>query len=1036
MIILHVIKIFNNHMRNNNYGSNNKYDDDYIDISEIDSKMKVTKKDNKKSITQEYIDYHEEYIEKFGRDRTLVLMQVGSFYEAYATNEQGPDLKKLEELTDASVAHTGREKHKVDINNPWMWGFPMVATAKFVGILIENGYRLVMIDQVTPKPNITRKVVAIHSPATYLEASYKPTSNFVCVVCIEEILQKAGQVLACIGMGAIDVSTGEVFVHEAYSQLNDEKLSLDETHRFLKSLMPKEILIFKENLQKLTEEYLIEYLDLEGKFYQFRRFNKDHLKIIYQKKILERVYPNRENMTSIIDTLGLSKTIYARKALVNLITYVSDHYDDLVTGISEPIFYLNESNMILGNDAINQLNVVDNGIQIDIPGTVRYRNLLDVINKASTGMGKRYVKFRVASPYTDHNILNEIYDIVEVLLDRRLTDTIDKIMRRIHDIERMYRKIKMQILHPMQMVEFMSSFVAIKELVNIIIKYRDLSSKIDIAKFNADLTDMNEFLCTTIDVDKAKMYTIAEIKENIFLYDVHPDIDILQSKIGSNHEIMDELAERLNRLIPDAKGTAPPKGPKVLLRHNGKDGYFFQLTIKRYEVLKKALDRIEKIKLTTTTIYPRDFEITKQQNIIKLELPFLQEQTENIDELITKLTNATHKYYTEFMQQILDNYSSTIAGLINIVTKIDYYNTIARVAKEFNYVRPIISDDNDGNGYIIAEQLRHPIVERIIDHEYIPHDIHIGTDDLNGMLIYGLNAAGKSVLMKAIGISVILAQAGFYVAAEKYTFYPYKAMYTRITGNDNLFRGLSSYSLEIVELNAILKRANKSTLVIGDEVCRGTEHISGNAIVATTLLRLSDIGSSFVFATHLHELMELEEIITRRNIRAFHLSVEHDEKSDCLIYDRILKPGPGERIYGITVAKYIIKDESFIKKAMEIKNLLVGKDPESAALSTKKSRYNSQLLMDRCSLCGKPVNNVSNLSRKAVETHHINHQKDCKDGFVNNKPHIQKNHASNLAVLCEQCHDKIHADKMDIEGFRMTSNGRKVILKKVENSHF
>jgi len=1001
-------------------------EDNSIDISEVDNKIKIVKK-QKISVTQEYINYHDEYVKKFGKHRTLVLMQVGTFYEAYSTGDQGPDLKLLEELTDASIAHTGKDKSKINISNPLMWGFPMVATLKFVGILVDNGYRLIMIDQLTPKPNITRGVVAIHSPATYLESAYKPTSNFVSVICIEEIKQKSGQMLSCVGMSAIDVSTGEVFIHESHSQFNDDKLGLDETHRFLKSLMPKEVLIFKENQQKISDKYMIEYLDLKGKFYQFREYNKDHLKIIYQKKILEKVYPDRENMTSIIDTLGLSKHIYARKALVNLLTYISDHYEDLVIGVLEPVFYLNESNMILGNDAINQLDIVDNSLS-DIPGAVKYHNLMDVVNKAFTGMAKRFIKFRLASPYTDVDTLNNVYDISELLLKQKLNDTLEKILRRINDVERLFHKMKMYILHPIQLTEFINSFVAINELFNVITKNKALSSKIDVSEHVQSLDDLNKLFNDTIDLEKAKMYNLNEIKENIFMHGIYPDLDKLQNKIGSNHDIMGELLEKLNDMIPDTKTSSNAK--KLELKHNKVDGYYFKLTTKRYTGLKKTLDKLGEIELTHSIINVDAFEVTKLKSAVKLTLPFLKKQTVNIDELVEKVMNLTHKYYILFMQKIVAIYSDTITAIINIVTKIDYYSTISRVAKEFNYTKPVIDNKHEGNGYLIAKQLRHPIVERIIEHEYIPHDIHIGTDDLNGMLIYGLNSAGKSVLMKAIGISVILAQAGFFVPAQRFTFYPYKALYTRITGNDNLFKGLSSYSLEIVELNAILKRSDKSTLVIGDEVCRGTEHISGNAIVATTLLRLSDIGSSFVFATHLHELMELEEISTKENIKAFHLSVEHDEVSDRLIYDRVLKPGSGERIYGITVAKYIIKDEDFIKKAMEIKNRLIGKDPNSSSISTKTSNYNSQLLMANCEVCGKPTNNTSNLSKKKLETHHINHQKDCANGFVKDKPHIKKNHISNLAVVCEGCHDKNHAGKIKIEGIRMTSNGKKIIVKK------
>jgi DNA mismatch repair protein MutS len=361
-------------------------------------------------------------------------MQVGSFYEAYATTDSGPDLNILEQLTEASIAHKGKDKAIVNIKNPLMWGFPIVATTKFIGILIDNGYRLIIIDQVTPKPNIKREVVAIYSPATYLESAYKSNSNFVVNICIEEIVQKNKNTLACIGMSAIDVSTGEVYLHESYSQINDEKLGLDETIRFINGLMPKEIIIYKENLKKLTDEYLTEYLELEGKYHQFCDINTDHSKINYQKKILEMAYPNRKNLTSIIDTLDLSQTLYARKSLVNLFTYVADHYEDLVKGIKDPIFYLHESNLILGNDAINQLNIVDSTNKANVPGSVKFHNLLNVINRANTGMGKRYIKMKLVSPMTCPKILQSIYDIVDIFLDNDYYLELNQYLVNIFDI--------------------------------------------------------------------------------------------------------------------------------------------------------------------------------------------------------------------------------------------------------------------------------------------------------------------------------------------------------------------------------------------------------------------------------------------------------------------------------------------------------------------------------------------------------------------------------------------------------------------------
>jgi DNA mismatch repair protein MutS len=986
-----------------------------------------------KKIVEEYLELHEKYIKKFDKNRTLVLMQVGKFYEAYAITNRGPNLQELEDFTDASIAHKGKDKSIINISNPLMWGFPTMTSTKYMGILIENGYRLIILDQVGTKPKIKREVVAIHSPGTYMEFAYKPSSNFVINICIEEIVQKNNQILSCVGMSAIDVTTGQVYIHESHAESNDDKLGLDEAIRFINSLSPKEIIINTENLKKITQSFMIEYLELEGKFYQFKEINKEHTKLNYQKRLLEKVYPNCENMTNIIDTLELSTTIYARKSLVVLLTYISDHLENLVKDINQPKFFLGSNNLILGNDAINQLNIIDNK-NITIPGSVKYHNLLDVINKADTHMGKRYIKLKLMSPYIHSDVLNNIYDTVDILMKKNTHVELSGYLKKVHDIERLYRRLRLLSLHPMHIIDLMNSLVTIREMF-IYIKNNE-SGKFIINEYIKKnglidaLTDLNEILTVNIDVDKAKSYTISDIKENIFNAGVHEDIDELQGNMGNNHEIMNELLDKLDTMIDDKKS----KGKKIVLKNNNQDGYYYQLTTKRYQTLKQKFDKIKVIKLSTKSINISDIEVKNIKSNVKLTLPFLKNQTADIDDLTTKISNLTHNYYKELLDDIHIRFDDHLVKIIEIVTQIDYYTTIAKVAKTFNYCRPIINNDRNDSSYITADEIRHPIVERIVGHEYVPHDINIGRD-IKGMMIYGLNSAGKSVLMKAIGISIIMVQAGFFAPAKRFVFYPYKSMYTRITGMDNLFRGLSSFSLEILELNCILKRSNESTLVLGDEISRGSEHISGNAIVATTLLKLSELKSTFVFATHLHELMELDEIKTKKDIKAFHLSVTHDETEDRLIYDRLLKNGTGERIYGITVAKYIIKDNDFIKKALEFKNILVDRNKDSSQISTKKSKYNNELLMDQCSLCNKK-NTFKNPT--PLETHHINHQKDCDiDGFVNNKQnnkqhnkqHIKKNQLFNLMVLCNECHDKVHSNKIEIEGIKMTSNGQRVIVK-------
>ena len=278
--------------------------------------------------------------------------------------------------------------------------------------------------------------------------------------------------------------------------------------------------------------------------------------------------------------------------------------------------------------------------------------------------------------------------------------------------------------------------------------------------------------------------------------------------------------------------------------------------------------------------------------------------------------------------------------------------------------------------------------------------------------------------MKAVGLTVIMAQCGMFVPAKSFELSPYSSIYTRITGNDNLFKGLSSFSLEMVELNSIIKRADNMSLIIGDEVCRGTEHISGNAIVASTVVSLSESKSSFIFATHLHELIHLECIKKLNNVKAFHLSVDFDPKTDSLIYDRKLKEGSGDKVYGILVAKYIIQNKNFMDLTVKIKNELTNNF--DTMISGKTSRYNSNLYVYKCELCSK--NNVRG-DKLPLETHHINFQKDYKNNITDkeDKEHIIKNSLANLIVICDDCHNKIHSGEVKVEQKIITSKGKKLI---------
>ena len=308
--------------------------------------------------------------------------------------------------------------------------------------------------------------------------------------------------------------------------------------------------------------------------------------------------------------------------------------------------------------------------------------------------------------------------------------------------------------------------------------------------------------------------------------------------------------------------------------------------------------------------------------------------------------------------------------------------------------------------------LRHCLIEKIQQSElYVANDISIGQgtgqgirqgtkqkeDLLDGILLYGTNAVGKTSLIRALGISVIMAQSGLYVPCSSFKYKPYTAIFSRILGNDNIFKGLSTFAVEMSELRVIMKMADKGSLVLGDELCSGTEMESALSIFVAGLSKLHRNRSSFIFATHFHEIVDFDEVRSLTNLYSYHMAVTFDREADLLIYDRKLREGSGPRTYGLEVCKSLYLEEEFMEEAYKIRNKYYPNN--RGELSNDKTRYNSKKIRGKCEMCNEKM---------GEEIHHINQQKDAdKNGFIGS---FHKNHPANLMSICEKCHDNIHSD--------------------------
>jgi DNA mismatch repair protein MutS len=244
-----------------------------------------------------------------------------------------------------------------------------------------------------------------------------------------------------------------------------------------------------------------------------------------------------------------------------------------------------------------------------------------------------------------------------------------------------------------------------------------------------------------------------------------------------------------------------------------------------------------------------------------------------------------------------------------------------------------------------------------------------------------------------------MAQAGLFVPCSEFNFKPYKYIFSRIIGNDNIFKGLSTFAVEMSELRTILRLSNEHSLVLGDELCSGTETMSAISIFVAGIQHLQKCKSSFIFATHLHEIVEFEEIKNLNSILLKHMSVVFDKERDMLIYNRKLQDGPGSNMYGLEVCKSLNLPDDFLNTAYEIRAKY---NPEvGSILDLKSSHYNSKKLISMCEKCGK---------NPGKEVHHLHHQSEANnEGIIKNEDGIfHKNNLANLMTVCESCHDEIH----------------------------
>ncbi len=976
----------------------------------------------KEILVKDYFEIHEYYSNIYGKSRTIILMQVGSFHEAYCTDNDGLDLVSLSQQLDVCCT---RKNGNIPLSktNPRMMGFPIHVTNNFVDKLVDLNYTVVLIDQVTEPPNPKRQVVGIFSPATHIEKKSTKSSYLVSIVLDKIKESKTNNYQLCIGLSAYDLSTGEGCVYETYSTSNDVLLGLDDALRFMENYPPREI-ILENNLTNadlaagvnMKVEEILGYLNIEPANTYSIKINQ-HKKINWQKTFLERIYKIESNI-DIIQILGLEYLNWARFSLVLLLDYVESHQPRLLEHLRVPGLFSSNKYLYLGNRALEQLDVTTKNPQ--------ETSLLNVINFTKTSLGKRYLTCQLAMPLIDSTQLNLRYNTIEKIIENNYQNKLVDFLEDIYDLDKLIRKLEINIINPYELHQLYISFYQILKLTeflkdNKLLKIFEIETKL--IKLTVGL---NQWIEKTFLIEKINGLNFNNFTESdcsFYNKSIHTDIDELQEKIDSSQNFMTYLVKSLEAYIDDKVYFKKSKQENstenndskslITLKFNDRDGHYLLITNRRCEILRKNLEKIKKLKVGSIDINVSDLEFSElpKSSNTKINCIKIKEISTDLVNFKQQMGKKLKECFKSDMKTTLETYGEILLVWSKKIAYIDFINSGALCAQTNHYSKPIINIKPAS--YFKATELRHPIVERIsTDTTYVPHNIELGYEtEQSGILLYGINSSGKSTLMKSIGLNVILAQIGYYTATTKFEFSPYNSLFTRISGNDNMFRGLSSFMVEMMELMAILKRNNSKTLMIGDEICRGTEEKSANIIVCYMLETLSKSNSSFITATHLHRIANLNSVKNLNNVKAKHLKITYDPSNDVLIYDRHLSDGQGDTFYGLQVAKFLMKDKFFNERTAEILQ------EYDNIINDKPSKYNGKVYLNSCEICKCKDN---------LETHHIVWQKDFNNNDINeSKFYLQKNDSSNLVTLCMECHDKVDRNEIIINGWVETSAGRK-----------
>ena len=933
------------------------------------------------SMYEEYLENFNTYTSKFG-PKVAIFLMVGIFYEMYDvrdpdTGETKTTFNELTEMLDLKV--TVKKGDGSGGLDGLVAGIPDYSVHKWAGRLTQLGWTVVLIDQVkNAAGKVTkRKVERILTPGSHIEASTGRSDTTLYMTFVGLTGSQEGA--PCIAVVALDLTMGHLHVFETQAQGSDEAWTSNDIIQFMELYPPKEVLWSVEGTKHfcstVNESKLKSILGCSSvtTFHQRAPLNsgawtKPHFREEYLR--------TRCGLKSLLPThvaLHLAPGSKTETALLSILYALEELWPSMKLGSLLVYPWITGNSLRLGENALVQLHMIvtDTGKQ----------DVLGLFDKCSTPMGHRGLRDRLLKPSACAKHINAGLDAVEQWMKRPMDYklTVQRRLKTMSDVHRLYRKIQQGTV-----------------------------SAVDIMGLDTTLKAA-EWLCRNDDSDTAVLDNILFIRKEVFkifsaekCYEasedtslfapgVVPALDTLEIQIQEQHKAIQLWIGMCSKSAGVSSDTF-----KVEFREK-------TLVIKGARAVIQMMKVANKLPAKTTAV------LNKTNSYL---------ESSELDQIFT-IQCRLRENLRQQQSVALVEHGSTLAAAFLVpwmrmadwITQLDVNLTLSRVALDCGYVRPTICSANESS--VSIEGLRHPILEaqdRKIP--YVQHTVRLGIEGSQGWLLYGLNASGKSSLMRATGLAVLLAQGGSFVPASKMTLSPFASLHTRIINTDNLWMGLSSFAVEMAEMRDIFREAGSRSLVLGDELCSGTETTSATALVAAGLKGLLKRGARFLFATHLHGLMGIPEITGLRSLKTWHLHVEYDRIQDRLVYHRTLKEGSGSSLYGLEVAKAMRIPDDILEDAIRFRKQLAG---EAELSDSVGSAWNSGIVRRKCERCSISITSE-------LEVHHIQERHTANEsGRLTDGSSVHT--AANLVVLCEACHLMTHSDLLQIGSLIQTSDG-------------